>query len=56
MDEQITKITQEMWDTFKINEPKENRRDKEITFLIQKIAILQLEINALKEKINERDI
>ena len=48
MEELISELTEEMWDTFRINEHKDVRLDKMITFLIRKIAILQLEINKLK--------
>ena len=48
----VTDLTDELWKTFDVSDPKDKRRAKEITFLIEKIAILQEEIRTLKSKMN----
>jgi hypothetical protein len=49
LNNRVSDITQDLWKTFSIGEPDKNRREKEITFLIKKIAELELKIEKLMQ-------
>jgi ribosomal protein S15P/S13E len=49
LNNKVSDITQDLWKTFSIGEPDKNRREKEITFLIRKIAELELKIEKLMQ-------
>ncbi len=53
VEEQITKMTIEMWDSFKLTEKKEKRDEKIVSFLIKKLAEVMVQNRKLEQQINE---